>query len=60
MLITAAIALPFAWGRGPSSRFAVRLQVATALISIAFGALLAWQIGFEQGLFSTDPRWSPH
>jgi high-affinity nickel-transport protein len=60
MLITAAIAVPFAWGRGPSSRFAARLQVATALISIAFGGLLAWQIGFEQGLFSADPSWSPH
>jgi len=60
MLITAAIALPFAWGGGTSSRFAARLQVVAALISIVFGGVLTWQIGFEGGVFTADPRWTPH
>jgi high-affinity nickel-transport protein len=60
MLITAALALPFAAAGGRPGRFAARLQVAAAVISIAFGALITWQIAVGQGLFTANPQWTPH
>jgi hypothetical protein len=51
MLVTAAIAVPFAYaGRrfAPAHR---RLQIATGVLSVGFGLVLAYQIGFKDGLF---------
>ncbi len=60
MLITAAIAMPFAY---TGKRFALlnrSLGVASGLISLAFGLFLVYQIGFVDGLFSSHPHWTPH
>ncbi len=60
MLITGAIALPFAF---TGSRFAWinrHLRWASGLISLAFGLFLAYQIGFVSGLFTRHPHWTPH
>jgi len=58
MLVTAAIALPFALG-DRRSRFAGRLRLASGLVSVGFGCLLTYQIGIVHGLFTGHPRWTP-
>lgn len=59
LLVTVALALPFAVGDRRSPRFAARLQLAAGLISVGFGCLLTYEIGVVQGLFTGDPRWTP-
>jgi high-affinity nickel-transport protein len=59
MIITALIAMPFAftarrfrgWNRG--------MAVASGLLSLGFGLFLSYQIGFVDGLFSSHPQWTP-
>ena len=61
MLITVALAAPFAfsWSRLP--RFNWQLRVASGLISFGFGLLLIYEIGFSAGgLFTAAPSWQPH
>ena len=59
MLITAVIALPFAYSAG---RFAIvnrYLGLAAGLLSLGVGLFLAYQIGLVDGLFTADPQWTP-
>ena len=59
MLLTAAMSVPLS---ALSRRFgSVELVMARAsgLVSIAFGLLLAYQIGFGDGLFTGNPNWAP-
>jgi high-affinity nickel permease len=59
MLVTTLVAAPMVYGQ---RRFAVagrRLQLATGLLSLAFGLLVAYQIGFVDNLFGTAPIWTP-
>ena len=61
MLITVALAAPFAfsWSRLP--RFNWQLRVTSGLISFGFGLLLIYEIGFTAGgLFTATPTWQPH
>ena len=61
MLITVALAAPFAfsWSRLP--RFNWQLRVASGLISLGFGLLLIYEIGFSPGgLFTANPNWRPY
>jgi uncharacterized membrane protein (DUF441 family) len=58
MLITAAIAVPFAY---TATRFAAvhrYLGVASGLVSLAIGLFLAYQIGLVDGLFTAHPQWT--
>lgn len=58
MLITLAIAAPFVYSsRQP--RFSGGLRIASGLVSVAFGCLLTYQIGFVHGLFTGYPHWTP-
>lgn len=59
MLITATIVLPFAFSARLSERFASGLRIASGLISVAFGCLLVYQIGFVRGLLTGHPQWTP-
>ena len=59
MLITAAIALPFAYSLQHFVRLNRTLATASGFISIAFGLFLCYQIGFVDGLFSAHPNWLP-
>jgi high-affinity nickel permease len=60
MLITALLAMPFAftsrtffgWNRG--------MAIASGLLSLGFGLFVSYQIGFVDGLFSSHPHWTPH
>jgi ABC-type nickel/cobalt efflux system permease component RcnA len=59
MLITAAIAMPFAYTGRKFSRWNRGMAVASGLMSLGFGLLLSYQIGFVDGLFSSHPQWTP-
>ena len=59
MLITAGLAWPL---RAATTRFAGlprRLRLASGVISLVAGLAIAYQIGVVDGLFGTDPRWTP-
>lgn len=61
IIITTAIAYPFARAGGSTSdttRGYVRL--ATGLLSVAFGAFIAYRIGIVDGLFSEIPHFTPN
>jgi hypothetical protein len=61
MVITLALAAPFAFSWTTLPRFNWQLRVASGLISFGFGLLLIYQIGFaEGGLFTAAPVWQPH
>jgi ABC-type nickel/cobalt efflux system permease component RcnA len=59
MLITMSIASAFKFFGKRNEKFSHRLGLASGLVSLAFGLLLAWQIGFANGLFSGHPQWTP-
>jgi hypothetical protein len=61
MVITIALAAPFAFSWTSLPRFNWQLRVASGLISFAFGLLLIYEIGFaDGGLFTATPAWDPH
>jgi high-affinity nickel permease len=59
MLITAIIALPFAYSLQNFVQLNRGLTMATGFVSVAFGLFLCYQIGFVDGLFSGHPSWIP-
>jgi high-affinity nickel-transport protein len=59
MLITAAIAAPFAYSAARVGRFNRHLRIASGLLSVVFGLFLIYEIGFVNGLFTGHPTWSP-
>lgn len=60
MIITAVIAMPFAFTVRRFSGWNRGMAVASGLLSLAFGLFLSYQIGFVDGLFTTHPLWTPH
>lgn len=60
MLITAAIAVPFAYSGRRFARMNRALGLASGLISLGFGLFIVYQMGYANGLFSTHPSWTPH
>src|SRR5262245_54141936 len=59
MLITAAIAVPFAVTVQRFAWLNRNLAMASGVLSLAFGLWMAYQIGVVDGLFSSAPHWSP-
>lgn len=59
MLITAAIALPFAYSVQHFVKLNRGLAMASGLVSVAFGLFLCYQIGFVDGLFTGHASWTP-
>jgi high-affinity nickel-transport protein len=59
MLVTALIALPFAYSARRFVAINRYLGVASGLLSLALGLFLAYQIGLVDGLFTGHPEWSP-
>jgi high-affinity nickel-transport protein len=59
MLITAAIALPFAYSMQHFTRLNRGLAAASGFVSVAFGLFLCYQTGFVDGLFTGHPAWTP-
>ncbi len=60
MLITMSIASAFNFFGRRHANFASRLGLASGLLSLAFGLVLVYQIGFASGLFNGHPQWMPH
>lgn len=59
MLVTAMVALPFTYTQVHARRLNAGLRLASGVISLAFGLLIAYQIGVVDGLFGASPRWTP-
>jgi ABC-type nickel/cobalt efflux system permease component RcnA len=59
MIITAVIAIPFAFTVRRLSGWNRGIAVASGLLSLGFGLFLSYQIGFVDGLFSSHPQWTP-
>ena len=59
MLITMSIASAFNFFGKKQERFSQRLGLASGLVSLAFGVVLAYQIGVANGLFTGHPQWTP-
>jgi high-affinity nickel-transport protein len=58
MLITLSLASTMHF-IGRNRRFSRFLAVASGVLSLAFGLLVAYQIGFVDGLFTRHPNWTP-
>jgi len=59
MLITAAIAVPFAVSQSRFQKFHRGLSVASGVISVIFGIFIVYEMGFVHGLFTNNPSWTP-
>ncbi len=59
MLITMSIASAFNFFGKRHERFSQRLGLVSGLVSLAFGVVLAYQIGIANGLFTGHPQWTP-
>jgi len=60
MLITMSIASAFRFVGNRFQVFGRRLALASGVISVGFGLLLAYQICVVQGLLGSNPHWTPH
>lgn len=59
VLITAAIAVPYAYTGRRFVRLNSGLAAASGLLSLGFGLFIAYRIGFVDGLFTSHPHWTP-
>lgn len=59
MLITLTIGSTFACGQKRFPSVARHFRLAAGLISLAFGIFIAYQIGFVNGLFTSNVTWIP-
>ncbi|MGH9204279.1 MAG: high-affinity nickel-transport family protein [Vicinamibacterales bacterium] len=59
VLVTTLMGVPFAYTSRQFSSTNRRLQLATGLISIGFGILLTYKIGYLDGLLTAAPVWVP-
>ncbi|WP_437630823.1 high-affinity nickel-transport family protein [Sorangium sp. So ce854] len=59
MLITGALAVPFALTRARFSGMHNALAAVAALLSVGFGLFLAYDISVGSGLFTANPQWTP-
>jgi high-affinity nickel-transport protein len=58
-IITAVLAVPVVAAAERFARIHRALGVATGMASLAFGAAIAYQIGFVHGFFTAHPDWTP-
>lgn len=59
MVITMSIASAFTFFGRRYANFSVRLGLASGLLSLVFGLVLVYQMGFIHGLFGGHPQWTP-
>jgi high-affinity nickel-transport protein len=59
VLITTVLAVPVAAASGAFARAGRWLAVAAGVASVALGVLLVYRIGFVDGLFTGELRWTP-
>jgi high-affinity nickel-transport protein len=59
LLMTVAFAVPFTFAGNRFAWLNTGLVTATGVISLIFGLVVAYQIGFVDGLFTAHPAWLP-
>lgn len=59
-LITTALAVPSIYAARRTASLQRYIQLGAGALSIAFGLLLAHEVGVEGGLFTSHPVWTPH
>jgi uncharacterized membrane protein (DUF441 family) len=59
MLITTLVAAPIVYSQKQYASATRRLQLATGLLSLAFGLFVAYEIGLVNNLFGAVPVWTP-
>jgi len=59
MVITMSLASAIKVVGARSRSISRRLAIASGLVSLAFGCLVVYQIGFVNGLFTGNPVWTP-
>jgi high-affinity nickel-transport protein len=59
MLVTALVAWPFAYASDRREGWHRGLRLASGVVSLAFGLMVAYRIGVVNGLFGADPTWTP-
>ncbi|MET0592850.1 MAG: high-affinity nickel-transport family protein [Polyangiaceae bacterium] len=59
MLITSALAVPLIHTAARFPNWNRHVGWVTGLLSVGFGLLLVYQIGFVDGLFGESPHWAP-
>jgi high-affinity nickel-transport protein len=59
VLMTTALGSAISFGQRRTLRFEKSLRLASGLISVAFGLVVAYQVGYVAGLFTAHPHWSP-
>jgi high-affinity nickel-transport protein len=59
MVMTSVIAVPFARASHHSARLSGQLRIASGVLSLAFGLFVAYRIGLVEGLFTSNPEWTP-
>jgi high-affinity nickel-transport protein len=59
MLVTALVAWPFAYASDRREGWHRGLRLASGVVSLAFGLMVAYRIGILNGLFGADPTWTP-
>ena len=58
-IVTISIAAPSLLAAAHMPSLQRSLRVASGAVSLVFGLYLAHKIGFSDGLFTSDPRWTP-
>ena len=59
MIITMSLASAIKVVGARSQSISRRLAMASGVLSLAFGCLVVYQIGFVNGLFTSNPLWTP-
>jgi hypothetical protein len=58
-IVTISIAAPSLLAATHTPNLQRSLRVASGAVSLVFGLYLAQKIGFAEGLFTSEPRWTP-
>ncbi len=59
VLMTAAISLPLVYAKNRFTKLTAHLTMISGIVSVAFGVFLVFQIGFVDGLFTSQAHWIP-
>jgi High-affinity nickel-transport protein len=60
MLLTLVFAVPYTLAENRFACLSRTMVAGTGLLSLVFGAAVAYHIGFVDGLFLAHPSWTPH
>jgi len=59
MCMTAAIAVPLTFAGDRFAKLGQYLGAASGMVSLCFGSLLVYRLGYLGGLFTSHPEWTP-